>query len=662
MFKKLTLTAVIFLIILPILSVYPDSNTEKSVKNAFGTYQEALNKEDYKTAWNSYSKNMQAKSSYEAFVKNYSDQETRDVYGSLQVVAIDSTDNGFVLAAKLGGMWSRLAKKKLYYRFIAEGGTWKINDFYPQSPFSRTPQKGYLPGDIASLDAETKAEVAAIQQVCLTYTKSMSAMDFRKAWECYWDGRIPYDRFVNLKYVRRIRENESIRQYLASLTVLNIKYSENQATADIGKENEKDFSTIYLLVKNGGQWKLRKEYDITSLGFGEDDLPAFYFEQGTSQSGIVKKKDTLASRGQIPPDGKALEPYVAFLKQGHSDPVDYVMHLFDTNDIVVLCERMHPESTQWDMIFSIVSDKRFIDRVGNIFTEYGSVNLQPYLDDFMNTDGLSEKEIGQRSVHIMRNLGLWPLWPNTNFYRYLNRLYALNQSLPRSARIHHYLSDIPLDWDTMTQAGYDSLRVNVFPVRDKVMADRIIAKVRELNAGNAKRKKCLVIMNYRHAFGPIRDAQGKIRGNTCEYLFEAFPGKTANVLINTVGIDESEQFVKIADGKWDNAFKAVDDPAAGFDFRASPFGKDPFDMYPAGSWIKEKYTYQDVFTGFIFYLPLSRHLLEDGFPGILDGFENTLLSRAKCLKPDASDSYKNEVIPLYKKGVINSRKPSYANF
>ena len=41
------------------------------------------------------------------------------------------------------------------------------------------------------------------------------------------------------------------------------------------------------------------------------------------------------------------------------------------NDIVILCERVHPETTQYDMILNLVSNSGFIDKGGHIYTELG---------------------------------------------------------------------------------------------------------------------------------------------------------------------------------------------------------------------------------------------------------------------------------------------------
>jgi hypothetical protein len=101
----------------------------------------------------------------------------------------------------------------------------------------------------------------------------------------------------------------------------------------------------------------------------------------------------------------------------------------------------------------------------------------------------------------------------------------------------------------------------------------------------------------------------------------AYPGKVANVLINNVRIlpgstDNQAVIGAIKEGKWDAAFVAVGNPSLGFDFRGSPFGADGFDYFavpfPIGG------TYQDVFTGFVFFKPLDEHRMSFGIPGLVD--------------------------------------------
>jgi hypothetical protein len=128
-------------------------------------------------------------------------------------------------------------------------------------------------------------------------------------------------------------------------------------------------------------------------------------------------------------------------------------------------------------------------------------------------------------------------------------------------------------------------------------------------------------MNYRHAFPHLDVTMGtKERHieNVGGFLMKEFPGKTANVMLNSIRIlaatDTSMSWTAMQDGKWDAAFALAGNPDAGFDFKGSPFGSDNFDYFP----YKHDYTYNDIFTGFVFYKPLEDHVMQYGIPGIFD--------------------------------------------
>lgn len=276
-------------------------------------------------------------------------------------------------------------------------------------------------------------------------------------------------------------------------------------------------------------------------------------------------------------NGKSTRPYVTFLKRPHATPIDYVMGLFDHYDVVVLCEGAHTEFTQWEYIYDLVSDRRFIDRVGHVFTEYGLRNTQPVLDEFMNAPDLSNADIAARAMRVMRGISIWPYWNNTNFYEYLKKLYHLNQTLPREKRIQHYFTNVAVDWDTIhSSRDFHS----VLPNRDREMSDIIAGRMVEI-AASEPRKKSLVVMNYRHAFGPVKDFNGRLMDNTGRYLYEAIPGRVANVLLwNLVPIVATNTVAVAAPvqgGVWDAAFQEAGNRPVGFDLAGSPFGADRFD-------------------------------------------------------------------------------------
>jgi hypothetical protein len=312
-----------------------------------------------------------------------------------------------------------------------------------------------------------------------------------------------------------------------------------------------------------------------------------------------------------------IRPYVDFLRRQKTGPVDYIMRLFDEHDVVILCERMHPEWTQYELVERIIRDPRFVDRVGHVFTEIGTSSLRPYVVQMLLGEKLGDEQV----LHVYRNMA--DVWPNANFGELLRDVHALNVRLPPHRRVMVHPSGMPFEWEGMTAERYRAAQA-ALPDRDRVMAEQIIEAVRGLKG----RTRALVIMNYRHAFRPFPD--GNKGDNVGRYLHEAFPGKVANVLLNQMhptlfAGDRRAMFAPIQEGKWDAAFAVVQDRAVGFDLASSPFGGDEFDFFP---FRLGRATYEQMFTGFVFYEPLTRHRMVVGIPGLLaDGFAATLDAR-----------------------------------
>ncbi|HPG41868.1 MAG TPA: hypothetical protein PLP19_21430 [bacterium] len=314
-----------------------------------------------------------------------------------------------------------------------------------------------------------------------------------------------------------------------------------------------------------------------------------------------------------------IAPYVQFLQNNKQDPVDYVLSLFQKNDLVIICERMQAEYTQYDFIYRLVSDQRFIDNVGVIFTELGSNSLQKEMYAYLHAPSLSEADIAAGARTIYRNAGIVPFWANKNVYDFLTRVYKLNTTLPDHKKINIYPADMTFRWDTMTKARY-KLFLKKIRFRDQFIADYITNTFLEWEKTAVRQPKALVILNYRHGFNDFEFYDGSKGKNTGRFLFEKFRGRIANVMLNSIaltsGLDEQQVLGNpIQDGKWDAAFAALDLTEAAFDLAGSPFGADPFDYY---KFKPHKATYADVFTGFVFSTPLREQKLVIGYPGLLD--------------------------------------------
>ena len=354
----------------------------------------------------------------------------------------------------------------------------------------------------------------------------------------------------------------------------------------------------------------------------------------------------------------SIKPYTRFLKAQKTSPVDYVIGLFDKYDVVVLCERAHPEMTQYNFISDIVRDPRFIDKAGMVFSEIGQKGNQPCMDSLMNTGNLSAQQIREHILRITRNEAVHPAWPNYNWFHYIERLYNLNRTLPPEKRVRHYFTDAAVDWYAIKNTkDYTDYEHKYVWNRDSLMARTVIDVMNGPDTAGGKHKKCLVIMNYRHAFD-LNDRDPKVaRGNTYEYMKDVFGDRVANVLINTRIIT----IYPAAGGLWEDAFENTGNKAAGFDFRGSPFGADNFDMFPWDIAIRRPLgsrtqsaegllRYRDVFTGYVFINPESEHYWQVSTPGYFDGFEKEYIRRLACVKAEYVEEGKQEMAAIKTNG------------
>ncbi|MGX5690365.1 hypothetical protein [Arcticibacter tournemirensis] len=322
-----------------------------------------------------------------------------------------------------------------------------------------------------------------------------------------------------------------------------------------------------------------------------------------------------------------IAPYVNFLNQQNTSAKDYILGLFKKYDVVILCEREHPEITQYDLIYDVVSSPYFQKNVGTIFTEVGSYSNRKNTLGFTKTKFTNDSLKQLRQAEVYRN-GFFPMWNNTNFYNFTGKLNSLNNRLRKNGQINLLTcgSKNPTSGERKSLEGMKKYVRENFVGRDSLMASYIIQSYDSI-CKNSTRKKALVIMNYRHAFSKNLLSGGS---NVGTFIFDRYPGKVANVYINHVAytdkaderqkdkpkVFQGSQQVPIQDGKWDASFKIAGKENIGFDFTDSPFGKEHLDIWADTT---ANYRYQDIFTGFVFYLPLEKHKISFGVKNFFYG-------------------------------------------
>lgn len=310
---------------------------------------------------------------------------------------------------------------------------------------------------------------------------------------------------------------------------------------------------------------------------------------------------------------KDILPYVDYLKDKKSvSAKDYILSLFENNDLVILCERHHQDTTQYRLFLEVISDPYFIENVGTVFTEVGGQYLNPDLNKFLRNKNLTHAEAEKKAVEFQR-LAMYPIWDKTNFSLFIKGIREINtaRAIPAGKPVEMYPSDI-LYVDGVPDKDKVLEMIMKMDRRDTHMAAYIIEKFNEMKKADPSRK-ALVIMNYRHAYKIKFSENGG--ANVGWFLDREYPGKVANVLVNTYNIDQGQ--LPYQDGKWDAAFKYAGIENTGFGFADTPFGKDHFDH-----WMQDLgNTYSDMFDGFVFYMPIEKFRLAVGCKGFMnDGF------------------------------------------
>ena len=322
--------------------------------------------------------------------------------------------------------------------------------------------------------------------------------------------------------------------------------------------------------------------------------------------------------------GNQLNAYVDFLKAQKISAKDYVLELFDKYDIVVLCERYHAEMTQYDLIYDIISDKRFTLQGGHILMEVGVSNSYEKLNTFLQNDTLADNEIEANILDIIRNNDYSPLWEMTNYPTFIKKVHCLNKTLPEQQKITIHPVDVPFSWENIkSKKEYKALidRVNTGPLRDEMMGTQMVKAISE----NID-KKFLIIMNHYHSWF-IPEEYG-----AASWVKRSFPERTVNILINNLLHNNLTD-----NGQWDAAFKITNKENSGFDLKDTPFGNMLFEKYLV-KWydseidgiLKTNDKMRDFYHGYIFYLPIEKHILSTGYPNYISGeFKKEINRRCK---------------------------------
>ncbi len=348
------------------------------------------------------------------------------------------------------------------------------------------------------------------------------------------------------------------------------------------------------------------------------------------------------AQGQESHVSPKIKRYVEFIDNCHTSAADYVLQLFERYDIVILGERDHRDTTQYDLIEQIVSDPRFIEKVGHVMTESGVYNMTEEVDRIVNASYASFGEFDAALWDAYKNIDYTPLWEKTNFYQYLHSIYRVNRKLPAHRKIHVSLLDVPFSWRQSAGMTHERFRtfLKMWDQKDWVMASNTLTELYKIFESPDTRKKALIVFNAPHSYsiGP-RKRNGRYAG---QIIKELLPGRVVNVMLNWT---KRQPDGLTQQGKWDAAFAACGNKSIGFDLAGTPFGEDRFDLNPRHFRGRKKY--KEIYDGFIFYKPVEEWVFACGIPERCDSdFEQELAWRDGAIWDGVPANSPEEIVEI----------------
>ncbi len=299
-----------------------------------------------------------------------------------------------------------------------------------------------------------------------------------------------------------------------------------------------------------------------------------------------------------------------------------MFQLWEDADIIILGERDHRDTTQYNLILDILSDKRFIENVGYLYIEIGVVNATKQANELIQGE-FDKKEFDKKFAELQLIEGWEPVfWDLYNHYQLLYGLYKINKNLPKNKKISLGLLDMEFTWnDEMTVEKYRHfIKVDMnkeFATREKIMADNFLKFYPKQKVKN-NHKKALVITSREYAGKYDVQCRGNRVKRQASFIKDIYGDKVKTVAMNWykwMPLNWQTQILPnktnglSANGKFDAAFELTNCNPMGFNLADSPFGDDEYD-YPYDNNLK----WQDVFDGFIFHEPYYNIIGKAGFP------------------------------------------------
>ncbi len=282
--------------------------------------------------------------------------------------------------------------------------------------------------------------------------------------------------------------------------------------------------------------------------------------------------------------GADIGSYIKALKTQGQDPIPFTLAKLDTFDLLIFDDALHNAAEPFDFYQALIKHSGFAEKAKYIFIEAISIDQQRYIDRYLSTF----PEDTLILLPVFQNDYSGTGWNAQTYLDLLRAVYLINSNLSHENRLEVVAVSNPFYWDCIRSMEDLEVARRSLDGRDYYMYRIIIDRLQNFGAG----RKGIFLTNTRHAYKGIKNNSGQFYWNTGTFFSQWHPGRTYSIRMHNVNLyitaevppdsiahkttDGMERmkysWVRMENGIWDGAFKAVGNKPVAIPLPETPFG------------------------------------------------------------------------------------------
>ena len=305
--------------------------------------------------------------------------------------------------------------------------------------------------------------------------------------------------------------------------------------------------------------------------------------------------------------------YLSVLNKEGKEPIPFIHQKLKDHDLILFDDALHSALEPFEFYQELLKAKD--NPVRYVFLEVFGIQVQPYLDAYFE----DKKKDNTHLVKVFQDDFSGYGWRYKTYYDLLSTIWDLNQHLSADQRIKGIGVDQPVYWQGIHSREEYTIFQKSLTGRDYFMY-KIIKETME---GFNKGKKGIFLTNTRHAYKHIRNKDDQLYWNCGTFFKQWHPAKTYAVRIHnvTLSIEAQQetaqkntsmqglekyvyQWIRMEDGRWDEAFKQYGNRPVAFSLKNNVFGKATYVGNHMRN-VKKGQSMYDAYDALLFLAPLE---------------------------------------------------------